>query len=64
MALSPEATTRVDQLRADLRRVAAQHAAAVQAPHSAPMFTRDGDGTVRDRQGNKIYAPANPATGG
>lgn len=58
MALATEAATRVDQLRADLRRVAAQHATAVQAPHSTPMFTADGDGTVRDRQGTKIYAPA------
>lgn len=58
MALPSDAATRVDQLRADLRRVAAQHAAAVQAPHSSPMFRNDGDGTVRDRQGNVIHKPA------
>lgn len=58
MALASDAATRVDQLRADLRRIAAQHATAVQAPHSTPMFTADSDGTVRDRQGNKVYSPA------
>jgi len=58
MALPADAATRVDQLRADLRRVAALHATAVQAPHTAPMFTTDSDGTVRDRTGKKIYEPA------
>lgn len=57
MALPSDVATRVDQLRADLRRVADQHAAAVQAPHSSPMFTADSDGTVRDRQGKAIYKP-------
>lgn len=58
MALSPEQTTRIDQLHADLRRVAKQHAGKAPSPSSAPMFTRDGDGTVRDRQGTAIYKPA------
>lgn len=58
MALPSDAATRVDQLKADLRRIAAQHANTVQAPHSSPMFTSDGDGTVRDRQGKTIYKPA------
>lgn len=58
MALPSEVTTRVDQLHADLRRVAKQHAGKAPAPSSAPMFTRDGDGTVRDRQGAAIYKPA------
>jgi hypothetical protein len=58
MALPADAATRTDQLRADLRRVAAQHATKVQAPHSSPMFTVDGEGTVRDRQGTKLYEPA------
>lgn len=57
MALSPEQTTRIDQLLADLRRVAKQHAGKAQAPSSSPMFTRDGDGTVRDRAGSPIYKP-------
>jgi hypothetical protein len=57
MALPSDAATRVDQLKADLRRVAVQHATTVQAPHSSPMFTADGDGVVRDRQGAKIYEP-------
>lgn len=57
MALPAEVATRVDQLRADLRRIAAQHATTVQAPHSSPMFNTDQDGTVRDRTGAAIYKP-------
>lgn len=54
MALPSDVTTRVDQLHADLRRVAAQHAGKASAPSSAPMFTTHADGAVYDRQGNKI----------
>ncbi len=58
MALSPEVTTRVDQLHADLRRIHKRHAGRAGAPDPSPMFRRDADGTVRDRAGNPIYKPA------
>jgi len=57
MALPSEVTTRVDQLHADLARIHKAHKSRVGVPNPAPMFTRDGDGVVRDRQGTKIYQP-------
>jgi hypothetical protein len=57
MALPSDVTTRVDQLHADLRRVAAQHKCKAGVPDPAPMFTTHADGAVYDRQGNKIRGP-------
>lgn len=57
MALTPEQTTRVDQLHADLRRVAKCHAGKCPPPNEAPMFIRHADGTVWDRYGRQVYAP-------
>lgn len=57
MALSSDATTRIDQLHADLRRIHKGHERRAGAPDPAPMFTTHEDGSVYDRQGNKIRGP-------
>ena len=57
MTLPSDVATRVDQLHADLRRVAKQHAGKAAVPDPAPMFTTHADGAVYDRQGNKIRGP-------
>jgi len=57
MALTPEQTTRVDQLAADLQRVARKHKSRAGVPDPAPMFTTHADGSVWNRQGVQIYAP-------
>ncbi len=57
MALSPNATTRVDQLHADLRRLAAKHKPRAGAPSDLPMFTTHADGSVWDRQGHQVRGP-------
>ena len=57
MAMNPEATTRVDQLHADLRRIHKQHQAHAGAPDTSPMFRTLEDGSVYDRTGRKIRGP-------
>ena len=57
MALTPEQTTRIDQLAADLRHVAAATAARTAVPSTLPLFVRHDDGSVWDRQGHLIYTP-------
>ena len=54
MALPSDVTTRVDQLHADLRRIRKAHEKRAGVPDPAPMFTTHADGSVYDRQGNKI----------
>jgi hypothetical protein len=61
MPLTPEQTTRIDQLHAHLRRVAKDNKPRAGVPSDAPMFTRHEDGSVYDRQGRKIHEP--PAAG-
>lgn len=62
MALTPEESTRVDQLHADLRRLQKQHQARAGAPSELPMFTTHSDGSVWDRQGRKIRGPLEDRT--
>jgi len=57
MALPSDVTTRVDQLHADLRRIHKGHQPRAGVPDPAPMFTTHADGSVYDRQGNKIRGP-------
>jgi hypothetical protein len=57
LSLNPEQTTRVDQLHADLRRIQKTHQPRAGVPDPAPMFTTHADGSVYDRQGNKIRGP-------
>lgn len=57
MALTPEQTTRIDQLHADLHRVHERHKPRAAAPPDGPMFTRHDDGSVWDRQGRQIKGP-------
>jgi hypothetical protein len=54
MALPSDVATRVDQLHADLRRIHKAHHTRAGVPDPAPMFTTHDDGSVYDRQGNKI----------
>ena len=57
MALPSKATTRIDQLAADLQRVQTAQAKSVTVPDSTPMFTTYPDGSVYDRKGNRLFAP-------
>jgi hypothetical protein len=57
MALTPEQTTRVDQLHANLRLIARAHQARAGVPDAAPMFTTHADGSVWNRQGVQIRGP-------
>jgi len=57
MALSPDVTTRTDQLKADLARARAQHAAAVTVPSAEPLFRTHPDGSTYDRAGTELRGP-------
>lgn len=57
MALSREAQTRVDQLRDQIAQLLAAHQARVGVPSTTPIFTKHGDGSVYDRQGNELRGP-------
>jgi hypothetical protein len=61
MALSPDITTRIDQLKADLARVQASHAAAVTVPDTEPLFRTHPDGSAYDRAGNELRGPIKKA---
>lgn len=60
MPLPSEVTTRVDQLLATVQQVSHEHRKQTKELPASPMFTREQDGTVRDRHGNKILEGARP----
>jgi hypothetical protein len=57
MALDANATTRIDQLAADLRRKSAAALPKVAVHDDRPLFTQHPDGSVYDRQGNMLRGP-------
>lgn len=57
MTLPSDALTRIDQLAADLRRVAQAHAAKAAEPNTDPLFIQHADGSVYDRNGRELRGP-------
>lgn len=57
MALPSEATTRIDQLAADLRRAAEARRALAAEPNTQPLFIQHADGSVYDRHGRELRGP-------
>lgn len=60
MALSPAASTRIDQLRSSLQLAQSQTTIALKTLDARPYFQVHKDGSVYDRNGVELRGPLTP----